>query len=98
MRNFWVKSTKILKCFGYKNFLYLFNNKIIYNFIFVAKKMVGEKKFIPLLFWCCCWIRDPGWIKIGIRDKHPGSATRHMILGKSGFPGQGLRKIKLERD
>jgi hypothetical protein len=20
-------------------------------------------------------IRDPGWVKIGIRDKHPGSAT-----------------------
>jgi hypothetical protein len=23
---------------------------------------------------CCFWIRDPGWVKIRIRDKHPGSA------------------------
>jgi hypothetical protein len=22
-----------------------------------------------------CEIRDPGWVKIRIRDKHPGSAT-----------------------
>jgi|688.fasta_scaffold2561646_1 hypothetical protein len=26
-------------------------------------------------FFCCCWIRDPRWKKISIRDKHPGSAT-----------------------
>jgi hypothetical protein len=25
-------------------------------------------------------IRDPGWVKIRIRDKHPGSATLLIIL------------------
>ncbi len=29
--------------------------------------MVGQKRIFPLLFWCC-WIRDPGWIKIRIRN------------------------------
>jgi hypothetical protein len=37
--------------------------------------------FTPLL--CCCFgiwdpgseIQDPGWVKIRIRDKHPGFAT-----------------------
>jgi hypothetical protein len=28
---------------------------------------------------CCFWIRDPGWVKIRIRDKHPGSATLLQI-------------------
>jgi hypothetical protein len=32
---------------------------------------------------CCFWIRDPGWVKIRIRDKHPGSAT--LILNNSLF-------------
>ncbi len=36
--------------------------------------------FFTPLFCCCFWIRDPrseepGWVKIRIRDKHPGSAT-----------------------
>jgi hypothetical protein len=26
-------------------------------------------------FCCCIW--DPGWKKIWIRDKHPGSTTLH---------------------
>ncbi len=34
---------------------------------FVAQQMVGQNKF-PLLFWCCCCIRDPGLKKIRIRD------------------------------
>jgi hypothetical protein len=25
-------------------------------------------------------IRDPGWVKIRIRDKHPGSATLMMCM------------------
>jgi hypothetical protein len=32
-------------------------------------------KIFPILFWCCFWIRDPGYIKMRIRDEHPGSAT-----------------------
>jgi hypothetical protein len=27
------------------------------------------------LYCCGFWIRDPGWVKIRIRDKHPGSTT-----------------------
>ncbi len=27
-----------------------------------------------------CAIRDPGWVKIRIRDKHPGSATLLLIM------------------
>jgi hypothetical protein len=31
--------------------------------------------FHPSLWLLCCFcIRDPGWVKIRIRDKHPGSA------------------------
>jgi hypothetical protein len=42
--------------------------------IFVTTKNGRKKKFpSPLLF--SCLIRDPGWIKIRIRDKHPESAT-----------------------
>jgi hypothetical protein len=36
------------------------------------------KFFSTNVFHCCFWIRDPGWVKIRIRDKHPGSATLHM--------------------
>jgi hypothetical protein len=36
--------------------------------IFVAKK----KKILPTLL---VLLLDPGWIKIRIQDKHPGSAT-----------------------
>jgi hypothetical protein len=53
-----------------KRILYLFKYKIIYNFIiFLAKKNGRRKKSFPsLLFWCRCWIRDSGWIKIMTRD------------------------------
>jgi hypothetical protein len=31
--------------------------------------------FHPSLWLLCCfWIRDPGWVKIRIRDVYPGSA------------------------
>jgi hypothetical protein len=26
------------------------------------------------------WIRDPGWVKIRIRDKHPGPATLYSTI------------------
>jgi hypothetical protein len=42
--------------------------------IFVATKIGRTNNFFPLLlFWCCCWTRDPRCIKIRIQD--PGSAT-----------------------
>jgi hypothetical protein len=31
--------------------------------------------FFTPLFYCRFWIQDPGWVNIGIQDKHPGSAT-----------------------
>ncbi len=35
-----------------------------------------DKKFFWIPLFCCCfWIRDPGWVKIMIRDQHPVSAT-----------------------
>ncbi len=34
-----------------------------------------QKIFFTPVFLCCFWIRDPGWVKIRIRDKHSGSAT-----------------------
>jgi hypothetical protein len=43
--------------------------------IFVATKMVGQTKYSPPPLLVLFWIRDPGWIKIRIRDKCPGSAT-----------------------
>ncbi len=47
------------------------------------QKMVGQKNFSPLLLVRVLdpgsEIRDPGWVKIRIRDKHPGSAT--LLLG-----------------
>jgi hypothetical protein len=42
--------------------------------IFAATKIGRKKNFSPLLFWFCCWIRDPGWIEIRLRD--PGLTPR----------------------
>jgi hypothetical protein len=41
-------------------------------------------------------IRDPGWVKIRIRDKHPGSATLQKIVTKLSkiwfwYPGFEIR-------
>ncbi len=92
-------SKSLVKIFGFnilKNLcqlaqicLYLFKNKIIYNFI--DAKNVAQKNF-PLLFFVLVGSvrdgrksgsgikenEDPGWRKIRIRDKHPGSATLHV--------------------
>jgi hypothetical protein len=40
--------------------------------------------FSPLFFVAVFGsrIRDPGWVKIRIRDKHPGSATTRYITRK----------------
>ncbi len=38
-------------------------------------KRLWQKFFFTPFFCCCFWIRDPGWVKIRILDKHPGSAT-----------------------
>ncbi len=44
------------------------------------RKMKCTTNFFSSLFFVAVFgsgIRDPGWIKISIRDKHPGSATLH---------------------
>jgi hypothetical protein len=52
------------------------------NKIFVATKKVGQQIFSSSSFVVVLGsrIRDPGWIKIRIRDKHHGSATLEEML------------------
>jgi hypothetical protein len=51
----------------------------MFNFVIfvVNKEKVGQKNFSPSSFVAVVGseIRYPGWIKIGIQDKHPGSVT-----------------------
>ncbi len=91
---FWELSDSSLekKCYnslktGPNLFLQHFKNRIISNFAkFMATKKGVTTIFYHLLFCCCFWIRDPrsgtpdpGWVKIRIGDKHPGSAA--LLLG-----------------
>jgi hypothetical protein len=72
---------------GPNYFLKHFKNKIIYNFVkFVATQIGMTNFFSPLSFVAVfgSGIRDPGWVKIGIRDKHPGSATQ-LFMDTSSF-------------
>jgi hypothetical protein len=52
-----------------------------------TKKDMTTNLFSPLSFSAVfgSGIRDPKWIKIRIRDKHPGSAT---LLRKQVFGGE----------
>ncbi len=88
---FWELSDKFLgKKFcnslkiGPNFFLLTSKNKIIYNFVkFVAtKKGMTTYFFSPFSFVACFGseIRDPGWVKIRIRDKLPGSATLFLTM------------------
>ncbi len=71
-------------------FLQHFKNTIILNFVkFLAlKKGISTNFFSPLSFVAVfgSGIRDPGWVptylKMRIRDKHPGSATQLVIKEK----------------
>jgi hypothetical protein len=45
------------------------------------KKRYDNKFFFTPVYHCCFWIRDPGWVKIRIRDKNPGSATLQKGTG-----------------
>ncbi len=62
--------------FGPNFFLEQLKNKIILHFVKLWLKKIF---FHPSLFYLFLdpgsEIRDPGWVKIRIRDKHPGSAT-----------------------
>ncbi len=81
--NFWGKKFYNSLRIGPNFFLQTSKNKINYNFVkFVAKKRYENRFFFTPLFCYCFWIRDPrsrirdpGWVKIRIRDKHLGSAT-----------------------
>jgi hypothetical protein len=56
----------------------------MFNFVkfVVTKKSMTTNFFSPLSFVAVfgSWIRSPGWVKIRIRDKHPGSATLRNCL------------------
>jgi hypothetical protein len=81
MTKFWVKSSISLGVLTKKKFLYLFKNKIIYNFmIFVATKHGRTTKFFPPPHLVL--LLDPG---SDIRDKHPGSATLPPSTEKGGI-------------
>ena len=43
------------------------------------KRHTNKFLFTPI-FYCCFRIRDPGWVKIRIWDKHPGSATPYAPI------------------
>jgi hypothetical protein len=71
-------------------FLQHFQKKLIFNYVkFVATKKSLTTNFFSLLSFAAVFgsgirdpgseIRDPGWVKIRIRDKNPGSATLGMI-------------------
>jgi hypothetical protein len=50
---------------------------------FLGKKLhnsLTKKFFVIPLFCYCFWIRDPEWVKIKIRDKHPGPATLVVVF------------------
>jgi hypothetical protein len=52
-----------------KKIIFTFQKKIIYNFmIFLAKKIGGPTKISPSSAVVESEIRDPGWVKIRIRD------------------------------
>jgi hypothetical protein len=61
-------------------FLKHFKKSIIFNFVKFAatKKGMTTNFFSPLILLLFLdpgsEIRDPGWVKFRIRDKHPGSA------------------------
>jgi len=57
----------------------------------LGKKWNDKKLVSPLSFVAVfgSGIRDPGWVKIRIRDKHPGSAT--LPLGNRYDPGYKLQ-------
>ena len=70
-------------------FFHHFIKKIISNFVkFVATKKGMTKKFFSFLSFVPVFgsgIRDPGWVKIRIRVKHPGSATLQCIITLPGW-------------
>ncbi len=80
MTNDKVKITLILSVLTKQNFLCLFNNKMIYNFIILVAKnncRSPQKNFPSFGAVVGSRIRDPGWIKIRIR---PDPATLSLSI------------------
>jgi hypothetical protein len=48
--------------------------------------------FIPSSL-SCCWLRDPGWKNIRIREKHPETVTLHGTFYKIFRPPNPLLKV-----
>ncbi len=65
--------------------------------------MVGQKILFPPRFFLdpVSEIRDPGWIKIRIREKHPGSATLKIfgiLLDTEAEVCNGAGEVPLDED
>jgi hypothetical protein len=77
-----------------------FKNKIIFNFV----RFVATKKSLTTYFFHPCLlllsldpgseIRDPEWVKIRIRGKHPGSATLDPDPGIPKASGSGSTTLE----
>ncbi len=92
MTNFGIKKFYNSLKTGPNFFLQHFKNKIISSLVkFVATKRYDNNFFSTISFVAVfgsgirglrSGIQDPGWVKIRIRDKHPGSATLEKISQK----------------
>jgi hypothetical protein len=110
LRAYWqfflVKSSIIL--WKLAQIIFLKNKIIIYNFVrFVAtKNSMTTNFFQPSLLLVFLdpgsEILNPGWVKVRIRDKNPGSATllpvleiqmRHILYGKQGYLVRSLIRL-----
>jgi hypothetical protein len=47
------------------------------DFSVATTKKTGQQIFPHPLLLHCCWIRDPGWIKVRIRDPEETSRIRN---------------------
>jgi hypothetical protein len=85
MTNVWVKSTKILSVLASKNFI-TSTIKLFKFYDICGNKNGMTNKNFPLLFWCCCWIRDPGSeIQAGM-DKNQDPGTEINIPDPQHWP------------
>jgi hypothetical protein len=74
-----------------------FQCKLAQKFFFSCSKIKGRtNSFLPVVFYCCYWIQDPGWIKIRIWDKHSRSAAlftcTHFATLQLAFRGPQIQQ------
>jgi hypothetical protein len=66
--------------------MYLFKNKIIYNFMKCRATKKGKTNNFSRPFCCCCWIWDHG-----LEIPYPGSKIRDPVSGiRDGKKGSGV--------